>query len=303
MRWSTTLESLGVGVASTAKGPIEHAVGGNGPAVLVVHGIPGSWRQGVPLAEDLADAFRVVLPSRPGYGATPLSVGRTYEEQAGAYAALLDTLGIGKVAVVGVSGGGPSALAFASRHPDRTTALVQVCALVGKLMPIPRSYRLFDVPFLAELLSLVTRAAGRRRMRKPGAIDAELEKSLTPDELARSKADPRIRSDLVRHVLSHQEAPAGIGGLRNDYRQVQNAHRSPATYEVRCPTLVLHGDRDTVVGLEHAEHHAKTIPGSQLVVYEDAGHVFVLTRRRETTAQIRDFLTAASRSLEEDRAQ
>lgn len=68
--------------------------------------------------------FRHIIPSRPGYLRTPLSVGRTPREPAEAFAALLDILKIDKVAVLGGSGGGPSAIGFAARYPDRCVAFV-----------------------------------------------------------------------------------------------------------------------------------------------------------------------------------
>ena len=60
-------------VIRTRRGPVEVAItGDNGPAVLAVHGTPGDWRQARALAADLREDHRVVLPSRPGYGRTPL---------------------------------------------------------------------------------------------------------------------------------------------------------------------------------------------------------------------------------------
>lgn len=56
---------------------------------------------------------------------------RTPEEQADALVALLDALQIERVAVQGVSGGGPSAIHFAARHPDRISALLLTCAVSG----------------------------------------------------------------------------------------------------------------------------------------------------------------------------
>lgn len=287
--WSTTLADLEVGVVPTARGPIETARVGEGPAVLLVHGIPGSWRQAVPLAEDLP-GFEVLLPSRPGYGTTRLRVGLTFDQQGDAYAALLDALGIKRCAVVGISGGGPSAIAFATRHPDRTTALVLACALAPHLMKAPASMRLLKVPMLAEVLSPPVRALARRKLRRPGAVEAWMRSGLTPDEFERSQADPRIRDDLVRFTLSHQDAPAGIAGQRNDYFQVSRARSRPQKIGVSASTLVMHGDADTVVPLEHARYHADNIPGAELQVYENAGHVFLFTRRPETSVRIRDFI-------------
>lgn len=293
LRWSTTLDALDVRVVDTARGPVELARTGTGPAVLLIHGIPGSWRQAVPLAEDFP-AFDAILPSRPGYGRTPIRTGRTYDEQADAYAAVLDALGIEQCSIIGLSGGGPSALAFATRYGERTRSLVLACAIAAHMIDPPAGpYRLLRVPGLAEVLSPVVRALGRRKLRRPGAVDAELDANLTPDELARTKEDPRIRSDLVRHVLSHQEAPAALAGVRNDYAQLQNAN-TPASTDVRCPTLVLHGDADTVIPVSHGRFYADAIAGARINVYEQAGHVFGFTRRREVTDVIGKFLTETS---------
>ncbi|MEX0873369.1 MAG: alpha/beta hydrolase [Actinomycetota bacterium] len=288
-------------MVNTAAGRVEVAVAAPiaeapSAAVLVVHGTPGDWRQGRPLAEDLCHAHRVLLPSRPGYGATPLSVGRTYDEHADAYAALMDALGIERCAVVGVSGGGPSAAAFASRHPDRTTALVSVCAMAAHLVAVPRGMRWTVLPGLAELLTPISRAVGRRRIDDPRRVEAELERSLTPDELARAKRDPRIVEDLLRHARSMIEGPSALPGMRNDLAQIIAARRSaPPDYAgVACPSLLLYADADEVIGLDHGRFYADALPGAQLKIIEGAGHVFALTRRRETSELIARFIASAS---------
>ena len=121
-------------VIATTSGPVEYAATGEGPAVLVIHGCPGGYDQGL-IAARLANSedFTFISPSRPGYLRTPLYVGVTPEAQADAYVSLLDSLGISKVAIVGISGGGPSALQFAIRHPERCWGLVTVCAIARRL--------------------------------------------------------------------------------------------------------------------------------------------------------------------------
>ena len=85
-------------------------------------------------------------PPRPGYLRTPLTTGPTYEEQVDAYAALLDSIGVDRVAVYGLSAGGPPAIHFAARHPDRTSALLLGCAVTQTYAP--------EIPRLAKLLFL-----------------------------------------------------------------------------------------------------------------------------------------------------
>lgn len=280
----------------TARGPIEAAVTGGGPAVILVHGIPGSWRQGVPLALDLAAAHTVVLPSRPGYGTTPLSTGHSPVEQAGAYAALLDALDLPDAAVVGISGGGPSALAFAKLHPARTRALVLCCALADCPIRTPAGLRVLAVPGLGEVVSTLGRWWNRHTLGDPVAVGRALARGLTADEQARAATDPSVRDDLVAFARSHLDAPPGLAGLRNDLAQLARNRDSTAAPSdpVTVATLVLHGDADTVVPVQHARHHAGAIAGAVTEIYAGAGHVFLLTRRREVSARIAGFLSSVA---------
>lgn len=120
-------------IVQTARGSIDCMIAGPQGAcpLLVLHGGLGGWDQGIMLAEDLnlTERFRVIAPSRPGYLRTPLTVGTSTNEAADAMIALLDALGIAEAVVVGVSGGGPTAVAVATRHPQRVAALAMICAI------------------------------------------------------------------------------------------------------------------------------------------------------------------------------
>jgi pimeloyl-ACP methyl ester carboxylesterase len=95
-----------------------------GVPVFVFHGLPGS-RLGWSLLPDnsLPPAARIVAPDRPGYGASDPNPGRTLLDWADDVEALADSLEIGKFAIVGISGGGPGALACAWKMPERLTAV------------------------------------------------------------------------------------------------------------------------------------------------------------------------------------
>jgi pimeloyl-ACP methyl ester carboxylesterase len=279
-------------MVSTPTGWVEVAHTGDGPPVVFVHGTPGTWRVCVPIAEDLASSFRVVLLSRPGYGRTPLRVGRTYEDQADVYANMLDSLGIERAAIVAVSGGGPSAAAFATKHADRTTALVLLCAVVPHMLDVPSSTRVAArVPAVPQLVAPVVRALGRRRLTNPERVRVELQKSLTPDEYERADADDSIIADALRHAIGHVEAPPGLSGMRNDLRQFDRAKREgPPELGVAAPTLVLHGDADPVVGPDQARWYASAIAGARLEIFEGSGHLIFVTRRTDVSRAIRGFL-------------
>ena len=116
-------------IAQTSKGPIEYTLTGNGPMVLVCHGTSSNCFASevtIPLVEA---GFSVLTPSRPGYGRTPLNVGRTAAQAAQALIALLDSLSIQMCSVIAISGGGPTGIALAAGLPQRVSHLILVEAV------------------------------------------------------------------------------------------------------------------------------------------------------------------------------
>jgi pimeloyl-ACP methyl ester carboxylesterase len=257
----------------TARGPVQvHDSGGAEPAVLVVHGMPGDYRQGQTVDGDLRDQARVLRISRPGYAGTPLSSGRTPDDSADLYAALLDELDLPNAVVLGISGGGPSSYAFAQRHPDRCRGLVLCCALQASLMPVPPGMRrLAAVP---GLWSLIARIIAVQANLKQPQFQSE---AFTPAERAQLH-DPEVREVLLRFL---REKPCGAG-FRNDVRQLELA-QVPAAWPSGAvvPVVVLHGDLDEVVPLSHAFDYVDRIPGARLEVLEGLGHSLPLFARKE----------------------
>ena len=114
-------------VIASPFGDIEYTQGGSGPMVLVVHGSGGGFDQGALIAQaTVGDNMHWIAPSRFGYLRSTYHAGATFDEQAHAFAYLLDQLGVDTVAVVALSHGGPSALLFAALYPERVSSLVLV---------------------------------------------------------------------------------------------------------------------------------------------------------------------------------
>jgi pimeloyl-ACP methyl ester carboxylesterase len=87
--------------------------------MLIVHGAGGGYDQGETFSKLIGGNYRWIAPSRFGFLGQPAPEGADSAMQAEAYACLLDSLGVDRVGVVGVSMGGPSALQFALRYPHR----------------------------------------------------------------------------------------------------------------------------------------------------------------------------------------
>jgi pimeloyl-ACP methyl ester carboxylesterase len=299
-------------VVTTARGPVEVAEVGSGPTIVGVHGLPGDWRQARPVAEDLGGEARVLLVSRPGYGRTPLRSGRSPQDQAALYAALLDALGIEQAVVLGISGGGPSAYAFAAAHHDRCVGLLLCCALTPHLMALPTGMRrLAAVPGLWRVLAALGRQLGRLK------TTADLT-GFTPTELAlveTARADldrfTRERRHALRgagmrndalHIAARREIPWGTGpmgagpiGTSHSGTSHSGTSHSGTSHSgtSTVPTIVLHGDTDEIVPLEHGQHYADAIPGARLEVLVDHGHAVPLFARSRVAELLRELLSSA----------
>lgn len=246
----------------TTCGPLEYGDRGDGAPLVCVHGSPGDFVEGLLMAEYFrVNGFRVIAPSRPGYGGTPLATGRTSAEQAGAIAAWLDALGLERVAVLGASGGGPASYALAGRHPDRVSCLLEVDSLC---LPLPpnRVERLgfSSRPLVALQLWLVDHFPGRmlKMMGSPGDPGPQE----TADRVALLRAIIQSVSDWPRMRI----------GYDNDEAEIATLGELPFD-QITCPTMIVHGRADHSVPTTHAEHAHAAISGSQLRWLPDGPHV------------------------------
>ena len=119
----------------------------------------------------------MLTPSRPGYGRTDRDVGRTAEQAAEALILLLDELGISSCAVMGISGGGPTAVALAAGYPSQVDRLILAAALTRpEVRPSEPSYKnqvSFYGPMHAVkwgMLGLMSRLSPRSMVRQTIAI-------------------------------------------------------------------------------------------------------------------------------------
>jgi pimeloyl-ACP methyl ester carboxylesterase len=122
-------------------GDIEYTQWGQGPAMILSHPLLGGFDMMTGFAQTyLGAGHRFAAASRFGYLGSSLPPAALPADQADACALLLDTLGIDRAAAFGYSGGGPSAIQFALRHPGRTTALILLAsALPGKAGAPPKA--------------------------------------------------------------------------------------------------------------------------------------------------------------------
>lgn len=261
-------------LAATVSGPVEYGIQGKGPAVLMVHGSPGGYDMGLALARWInCSGFTYIAPSRPGYLRTPLSSGVSPEAQADLYAGLLDTLNIDRVVVMAVSGGGPSALQFALRHPARCRGLVLLCVVARRYVE-GEFYRQF--PLNTRVRKKLT---NRLLLSDPFIYALRTLASFQPDSIS---GGDEFLSTLSLAYLRKE-------GYRNDMRQFAAMMPYPLE-QIALPTLIAQGTADTEVSFSDAQFLASSIPNAQLVPVAGADHLFFLTHQQEVLPRLREFL-------------
>ena len=279
----------GSSIALTACGPIEYALAGHGPPLLVIHGGMGGYDQALGLG-DLVNrhavdgGFMVVAPSRPGYLRTTVDVGLTPEEQADALAALLDHLHIAQVGVLAGSYGGPIAVQFALRHPHRMWGLVLLAAITQRCvvgLQWPVSDRALLSPSGALFVDFVHWLLYLRARSRPTELVRFFMTRMTAPSVSAREIDRRIAllnqfPDQVRALqqmfCSMTPMSLQMAGSLNDEKQIACLPAYPLE-DIQAPTLWLHGRDDCVgPGFAGAESAAGRIPGSKFLVVEQCGH-------------------------------
>jgi len=276
-RWSESLMALLDGRATmleTERGPIQVAREGNGPKVMAIHGSPGGFDQGLVWARHLRDGgCELIAPSRPGYLRTPLDSGRSPAQQADLYAAMLDALHINKVTVLGISSGGPSAVHFAARHPNRTDALLLDAAV---LLPIaPAMNALERMIFESAIGTWLSCQIAKKRPKLTAALvvdslSAGLSKNLKRDAVDWITSNPARLHNVADLPTSLAPRRFRELGQRNDESNETNL--APLPFEdVTAPTLIAQGTNDAFPLIDHATHAAERMHTAELMLV-DGGH-------------------------------
>jgi len=249
-------------------GDIEYTEGGSGPDVLVIHGSGGGFDQGELLARAvLGDQFHWITPSRFGYLRSTFHEGATFDDQAHAYAYLLDQLGIKKVAVVALSHGGPSALLFAALYPERVSSLTLIsCGVASsvaqdQVQANQKGDMLMTIFKYDPLYWAINKLFKRQLMEIMGANDAVIANLTTGQR------------ELVDQVIDYMN-PVSLrsAGAAFDNKATMPNERIAA---IRAPTLIFHATDDTLQLYHNAQFAASTIPGARLVSFQRGGHLLM----------------------------
>ncbi len=268
---------------SVAGQPVNTIDLGEGPPLVFVHGLSGSWPNWLEQLPVFAGEHRVVAMDLPGFGHSPMPQERiTISGYARLLDGLFDELQIDAATVVGNSMGGFISAELAIAFPERVERLVLVSPAGLSTYRHPRGTRALPAlhrgerivaaytAWMASKSDIVTKRAFLRNAtlglvtRHPGRLPAAL-------------AAEQLRGAGKPGFIQALEA-----NLDYDFRD-----RLP---EIACPTLIVWGEQDRVITVRDADVYAELIPGSRRVVYEDTGHMAQIERPDAFNRLLRDFL-------------
>lgn len=233
---------------------------GTGPPLVLVHGFGGStysWRLVMPR---LAESFRVVAVDLNGFGYTQRPQDRaryTREAQGELVLSVMDALGYPNAHLMSHSYGGGISLWLAWKHPERVRSLVLVDSS-APTYPNDRRSRLASFRPLAALYL-------RSWVLHPRIVRKALLRSFHDDSL--------VTPELVQAYWERIR----IEGVIDAYHGLTVPIRGPVDKvvleEIRVPTLVVWGEQDALISVEAGRRAAERIPGAELAVIDQCGHV------------------------------
>jgi pimeloyl-ACP methyl ester carboxylesterase len=240
---------------------------GQGPLIVLVHGMAGSratWDLVVPA---LAERFAVLALDLPGHGSSAKPIDGDYS--LGSFASivrdLIVTLGHDRATIVGQSLGGGVAMQFAYQFPSRCERLVLVGSggLGREVSPLLRALAFPGVEFLYPVLfASMLRNAGRTVL--GGLRKIGLRPSAYVNQIwlsYESLTEPETRAAFARTLRSVVD----VTGQR-----VSAHDRLPLAEEI--PTLIVWGANDAIIPSHHAAAAHATLPSSRVEIFEGVGH-------------------------------
>jgi pimeloyl-ACP methyl ester carboxylesterase len=272
----TALLAQDTQIIDTSRGPVETHICGEGPNVVILHGALGGYDRARVYSFPEA-GFRFICPSRPGYLRTPLTAGTSIEDQADLTAALLDALGIERAAVIGCSAGGPPAVHFAVRYPERCWALVLGNAISsplsrthGLITPVAQAF--FGLDWFTWL-----------------GVNRPVLYLLQPNLMAQTVTDPAKQAHIQQMLHSIHPTSVRKAGFLNDMRWIQSTRHYPLE-QVEAPTLVIHGNADIIVPYHQGLESARRIPQARFLKVEGGTHLCFISHREQVVPALVEFL-------------
>jgi 3-oxoadipate enol-lactonase len=246
---------------------------GTAKTILLIHGAGMSARSWALQLQGLSASHQVLAMDLPGHGASDPISDASVESYADAACTLLATLDIGPVFVAGHSLGGSVALSLAARRPELVKGLVLISSC-AKTSQSSGTFKTLLGSLPAAFGRMLFSSTARSFLFALGATNSAVQLAL--------KDLRNCRPETVKKDMAAAEA-----------MNLENVAQN-----LRSPTLILCGTSDIVTPLRLSEKLTELIPGAQLHVVDQAGHMLPLEAPERVNQEILAFVA----SVEEDEA-
>jgi pimeloyl-ACP methyl ester carboxylesterase len=258
----------------------------DGRVAFHFHGAPGGRLElvGLDAAFDAVDV-RVITADRPGYGGSAPHLGRTTADWAGDVAALADHLGVDRFVVMGLSSGGPYTVACASLLRDRVVGAIIAAGNTDMSWPdAGNGYLQSELDIMAMDDENAAAAWCEEHYGADGSGFFGGDLDLGPIDNA-WLADETNLSSLMATMA--EAFARGVVGYAHDIT-VQGRAWTFDPARITAPTIVVHGADDRLVPLSHSEHTASLIPGAELRVVPECGHLSLVDHLPALVTELSD---------------
>jgi pimeloyl-ACP methyl ester carboxylesterase len=252
---------------------LHHRDEGKGPVLVLLHGVGQSHAIWNAMVAPLSAEFRVIAPDLRGHGTTANPPGSHFSisELEGDVLGLLDELGSDSAYVIGLSGGALLALRLALDYPERLRGLVMISG---------------SAYTDTHTRSVVTRWQETYTKEGTDAFGLRLLKDLYYPDWIEAHLD---FADRVRENLKHQDMAPSVKWSDSMAKFDEKARIA----SIKMPTLIVQAMDDQIVDASHGRILRQSIPGAQIRILPQTGHMIPLERPQETVEAIAAFVRAA----------
>lgn len=245
---------------------------GSGILILFIHGYPLNRRMWQPQIDALSQDVHVIAPDLRGHGdSTPTEGVYSMDLLAEDCARLLDTLNITqKIVLCGLSMGGYISFAFARKFPHRLAALVLTATRAAPDTEEGKLNRQRSI------------ALAREQGIAP-IIESMIARVLSPVTLQKN---PDL-VETVRQIMHQTSLQAVLGDLQGMMERIDSR---PFLKQISVPTLIIHGQDDSLIPVEEAKAMQAAIPDCRLLILENAAHLPNLEASERFNQAIREFI-------------
>ena len=261
---------------------ISYLSGGHGPAVLLLHGQPGSSERWRKVAVSLSDRFTVIAPDLPGFGQSdPVGPAFSFEDTARSLRTLVDSLGIKKLFICGHDLGTPITVTMTRMFPDlelKGIMLSDAILFSDTFDKLPFFRKLMYLLVLMPLQSRVFAAEkGLRSFYKMMVVKKDVFsweqfiRAVSPSSYpTHAKVNTFYKKNFKAEFLKIE---AGLSGIK-------------------CPLLILWGANDSGVAIETAKRLQTMVKNSELRIYNQCGHFIQEECPAEVASDLGTFFSA-----------